>query len=413
MNTPPVDYLDKVLAYHEAALASVELNLVDLENDPTYALVKAAAFRGTTAQRVDDALRGLAEIWQQASIYRKAVTAARAQRDELGMFPANRLPALDYALRGRSILLTANEVPVLQRSLTGRARNQREISFEDLLAQMTATFATGRDAVAAVEAAWSGLLPRWSKLRERAHRTFVQARGLGLERDASIVHVRSLLGTVGDHFNADPLGASQQVDTLEQALVPLERRVAALSTQRANVQVRLGAADDNLSTLRSTIAEGAHARQKTLDLISCDPTTLRYPIDASGLDHPPNGLAAWLRRLVELSHEGDWDDCAAGLDHWEKMLATWERASADVLAINRAPLARRDELRGLLEAASAKASHVGFAEEPVLSMLAHDARAVLYQAPCDIARAAALVQDYVQRARAVRGLSAGGERRGH
>jgi hypothetical protein len=413
MSTPPLHYLDTVLAYHEAALASVELNLVDLENDPTYALVKAASFRGATAQKVDDALRGLAEIWQQASIYRKAVTAARAQRDDLGMFPANRLPALDYTLRGPSILLTATDVPVLQRSLTGRARNQREISFEDLLAQMTATFASGRDAIAAVEAAWSGLLPRWSKLRARADRTLVQAGGLGLDHDASIVHVRSLLGNVGDHFNADPLGASQQVDALEQALAPLERRVAALSTERATIQVRLRAANDNLHTLRAAIAEGAHARQRTLELISCDPATLRYPVDASGLDRPPNGLASWLLRLVELTHEGQWDDCSAGLDHWEKMLATWERAAAEVLAVNRAPLAQRDELRGLLEAVSAKAAHVGFAEEPVLSRLAHDARGVLYQAPCDITRAAALVQDYVQRARAVRGLSAEGDRRGH
>jgi hypothetical protein len=412
VSTPPLEYLDRVLAYHEAALASVELNLVDLENDPTYALVKAASFRGATAQKVNDALRGLAEIWQQASIYRQAVTAARAQREELGMFPANRLPALDYALRGRSILLTANEVPVLQRSLTGRARNQREISFEDLLAQMTATFATGRDAVAAVEAAWSGLLPRWSKLRERADRTLGQAGGLGLDHDASIVHIRTLLGGVGDQFNADPLGAMQQVDTLEQALVPLERRVAALSTQRATIQVRLRAANDNLHTLRGTIAEGARARERTLDLISCDPTALLGPIDAAGLDRPPNGLAPWLRRLVELTHEGHWDDCSAGLDHWEKMLATWERAAAEVLAINRAPVAQRDELRGLLEAVSAKASHVGFAEEPVLSRLAHDARGVLYQAPCDVALAAELVQDYLERSRAVRGLSAEGDRGG-
>lgn len=412
MNPPPLEYLDKVLAYHEAALASVELNLIDLENDPTYALVRAAAFRGVTAERVDQALRGLAEIWQQASIYRKAVTAARSQREGLGMFPANRMAALDYTLRGKSILLTASDVPVLQRSLTGRARNQREISLEDLLAQMTATFATGRDAVAAVEAAWSGLLPRWSKLRERADRTLAQADGLGLEHDASIVHVRSLLGSVGDHFNTDPLGVSLQVDILEEALAPLERRVAALSTQRATLQVRLRAAHDNLQTLRATIAEGAHARRKTLDLISCEPAGLRDPLDARGLDHPPNGLAAWLRRLVELTHEGQWDDCSAGLDHWEKMLDIWERAAADILAANRAPLAQRDELRGLLEAASAKASHVGFAEEPVLSRLAHDARGLLYQAPCDITRAAALVNEYVQRSRAVRGLSVEGDRHG-
>jgi hypothetical protein len=412
VSTPPLEYLDKVLAYHEAALASVELNLVDLENDPTYALVKAASFRGATAQKVDGALRGLAEIWQQAAIYRKAVTAARAQRDDLGMFPASRLPALDYTLRGRSILLTANDVPVLQRSLTGRARNQREISLEDLLAQMTATFATGRDAVAAVEAAWSGLLPRWSKLRERADRTFAQAGGLGLDHDASMVHVRSLLGNVGDQFNSDPLGASQQVDALEVALAPFERRVAALSTQRATIQVRLRAANDNIHTLRSTIAEGARARERTFELILCDPATLLEPLDASGLDHPPNGLAPWLLRLVELTHEGQWDDCSAGLDHWEKMLATWERAAAKVLAINRAPVAQRDELRGLLEAVSAKASHVGFAEEPVLSRLAHDARGLLYQAPCDVALAAELVQDYMKRSRAVRGLSAEGDRRG-
>jgi hypothetical protein len=49
-----------------------------------------------------------------------------------------------------------------------------------------------------------------------------------------------------------------------------------------------------------------------------------------------------------------------------------------------APLARRRELRGRLEAYRAKVHSLGLAEDPVLSELHQAAQEILYTAPCDL-----------------------------
>ena len=60
-----------------------------------------------------------------------------------------------------------------------------------------------------------------------------------------------------------------------------------------------------------------------------------------------------------------------------------------------AVLDRRDELRGLLHGFADKAAAHGVIEEPRLDALYQEAKAVLWAAPCDVDRGAALVDQYV------------------
>ena len=62
----------------------------------------------------------------------------------------------------------------------------------------------------------------------------------------------------------------------------------------------------------------------------------------------------------------------------------------------RAPLARRDELRGLLQAFRDKAASAGLAEHEQLDPRYVAARDLLWAAPCDLADAEALVDEYVR-----------------
>lgn len=60
-----------------------------------------------------------------------------------------------------------------------------------------------------------------------------------------------------------------------------------------------------------------------------------------------------------------------------------------------AVLARRDELRGLVQAFADKASAGGVMELPELDTLYQEAKAVLWASPCDLDRGTALVERYV------------------
>jgi hypothetical protein len=62
-------------------------------------------------------------------------------------------------------------------------------------------------------------------------------------------------------------------------------------------------------------------------------------------------------------------------------------------------LARRDQLRGLLEAYRAKVDALGLAEDPALETRFASARDLLSVAPCDIDAAEQEVQDYMDAAR--------------
>jgi hypothetical protein len=85
-----------------------------------------------------------------------------------------------------------------------------------------------------------------------------------------------------------------------------------------------------------------------------------------------------------------------GLARWKVVADGWSANARDVVAANRRPLARRNELRGLLESYRAKAAALGRAEDPELDELHRSAREVLWSAPCDLEAADLRVRRYVE-----------------
>lgn len=80
------------------------------------------------------------------------------------------------------------------------------------------------------------------------------------------------------------------------------------------------------------------------------------------------------------------------------VLARVDRVAAALVEAERrfqAALDRRDQLRGLLQAFADKASAGGVMELPELDTLYQEAKAVLWAAPCDLDRGAAMVDRYV------------------
>jgi hypothetical protein len=114
-------------------------------------------------------------------------------------------------------------------------------------------------------------------------------------------------------------------------------------------------------------------------------------------------LAGRLAALAELRAGGRWGRLAAELDAAEQDAAA---AASDCRAAERAalaPLDRRNELRGLLDAYRAKAARLGTVENAGLEELYGRARGLLWTAPCDTGAAAAAVSGYQQAVLAVGG----------
>jgi hypothetical protein len=176
--------------------------------------------------------------------------------------------------------------------------------------------------------------------------------------------------------------------------------VAALLGELAGVQAELDQAlgartefDQRLAGVEEVIvliaraeAEAERIRGEVRDKIAAP----RLP--------PASAAAAHLRtKVAELQRERSgqsWTLLGRNLTALEKnSRVILENAHKRVGQV-RAPLDRRDELRGLLEAYRARAARHGVSETPALAAAHGLARDLLWSAPCDLAGAEAAVRHY-------------------
>ena len=127
-----------------------------------------------------------------------------------------------------------------------------------------------------------------------------------------------------------------------------------------------------------------------------DPAGLLDPLDPSVVDGGgDDALAPWLARIEAQANAGGWKAAADELDRWRRIADRWLADARLVATANGKAVARRNELRGLLQAFRAKSLAMGRAEDPELVGLHQSAEQALYVAPCDLPRAEALVAEYL------------------
>lgn len=105
-------------------------------------------------------------------------------------------------------------------------------------------------------------------------------------------------------------------------------------------------------------------------------------------------LRARLRDLDALRDRGQWRRLAADMSTVEESAARSRDRAADQQRMADGLLARRDELRGRLDAYRAKAVAYGLAEDDRLTTLFGQAHQLLYTAPCDLRAATRAVHAY-------------------
>jgi len=245
--------------------------------------------------------------------------------------------------------------------------------------------------IAQLGTAWRNAVPRLDALRGRLVKAGDTAETLGMPGDPELAAARTVVDDVTAQATSDPLGA--HLDEAERLVARVEERLASLARTRAGIGTDLDAAATRLEELERLITAGAGAKAAAEDRI-VDPGGLVAPLDLSTLDTGDRALRPWLARIRSQAHAGAWPAAAKSLEQWlEEAGALRARADA-VAAANRAPLQRRNDLRGLLDAFRAKAGALGLAEDPGLTSLYRSAREALYAYRCDVRRAEVLVREY-------------------
>src|SRR6266545_3138956 len=193
---------------------------------------------------------------------------------------------------------------------------------------------------------------------------------------------------------------TQEIDALVARLSALRERVGALVGIRDAYPRRiaeLGALIEQVGAAEQRVAE-AYAR-------------VTGKIADTGLPPAPHAagvLQARLTRLDRTYHQARWAQLADDVAALERTATQARQRSDELREAADGLLARRDELRGRLDAYRAKAARLGYAEHDGLTALHTRARELLYTAPCDLRAATRAVFAYQQALAALPGPTGDG-----
>jgi len=344
--------------------------LYQIDSSPELALVRDRdQLRGRSATVAAEAAGLVDGLWTRYPVLSEA-----GERLEAAMTRGDRQELGDL-LHGRGVTLpdgTATGAAALLRSLEGDAER-------------------ASDAMAQLGNAWRSALPRLDALRARLTATAGAADTLGMPGDPELAAARTVVDDVTAQASSDPLGA--ELDDAERIVQRVEERLSELARTRAGIGSDLDAAVARLEELAQLMTAGSGARHAAEERI-VDPGGLAAPLDPAELDTGDRALRPWLARIRAQAAAGAWPAAAKGLEQWKEEAGALHARANAVAEANRAPLERRNDLRGLLDAFRAKAAALGLAEDAALTERYRSAREALYAYRCDVRRAETLVQDY-------------------
>jgi hypothetical protein len=390
-----LDKIDQALADWQERLRRVDENLVALEADPTCQLLEHTPLEGVTQARVSPALAATRELFECRSLLHDMLARATTLRGSVSrLWPSERtLAEIEELLRGRSIRFPPVQTPLAQRGLLTAAEREEAISPEDLLAAMLGAFEVARDAVMAVDGAWTRLYPTVEAAQREVESVQRLAASLGEEAGDELAAARAEVEALRQRIARDPLGAEGELDGgLSPRLRGLRDRLRALAEPREQVTSGRERARALLNELQDVHAAGRECFER------CRREIERPP----GLTEPPehgvvDGLTSWLETLEAAVGGGRWQAAQVGLARWLEAAERGLAGERAAYAANAAPLAMRDELIGRLSARRAQLRALmvrGVALDPELDVRAAELEELLRRRPTPLSEAATQVGEY-------------------
>ncbi|PSB55271.1 hypothetical protein [Chamaesiphon polymorphus] len=389
--------IDRLLTDWQQKSDAANRNLLELYDLPAYQRLSGVGnppsnVTGTTQQQASTALTAIERLFDYLELFNRQIDRACRLRKELpSLFVSDsQLQEIEQLLMGISIELPEAQTPLAQRNLIGLDRVCRSISLEDLLNRMMVAFAIARDTFVSVEMAWTELE---SKLIV-THRSIAElqelVRDLQVDLPPSLATAQANFADLQLQIDRDPLGINL---AFTQDITPLlnnaRRELEALAQQRQQLQADFASAPQSLQHLQQLNRDSIAAYTESQSKISHSLPTVS-PIPSEEIAE----LERWLERLRAKFSAGTIPAVRIGLTNWMQKVQAYTVATTAALTANRLPLDTRQELRGRLDALTAKALAKGKAEDPVLMDLADRARAVLYSSPTDLNLASDLVGQY-------------------
>ncbi len=394
--------IDRLLATWNQKIDAANQNLLELSDLSVYKQVAGMGnppsnLAGITRQQVGAALTEIDRLFEQVELLNQTIDRARKLRQELSAFPSifidrDRLEEIQYLLTQASIQLPSIHQPLSQRDLLSPNLQIQAISVANLLASMISGFSTARDTLISVDRAWEKLASQSIAIDRELINIQQLVQELQVPIPPALIAVKTNFTNLQLEIDRDPLGVN---DTFSQELLPLidrtRQELATLSNQRQQLQAELIFARQRLVELqqldRDSILANTESQAKIKHSLPIVP-----PL-------PPEELIAieqWLTRLETNFQAGNIAPTQVGLRNWLNRVETATVAAQTALTANRLPLETRQELRGRLDALTAKAVAKRKAEDPILADLAIQAREKLYTSPTALDLAIDLVERYQQ-----------------
>jgi hypothetical protein len=391
--------IDRLLNEWKHKVDTVNQNLLDLYDLPAYQRVTGtgnppANLTGITQQRVSEALTAVDRLFEDLELLTQTIDRASKLRQQLpSLFISDEsLQEIYQLLTGNSIQLPSIETPLSQRSLLTSHQQLQAISPTELLTRMGQAFTIARDVFTTVENAWTELEGKLITDSQALIDLQQLAQQLQVAVTPTLITAQTNFANLQTQIDRDPLGVDL---ALTQDLAPLinhtRQELTTLGNQRQWLQTGFIAAQQRLAQLqqleRDAIAAYTESQAKIIHNLPTAP-----PLPAADLLE----LEQWLARLAAKYQAGTIASIQVGLTNWLNKIAAYTVVAQATLTTNRLPLDTRQELRGRLDALTAKALAKGKSEDPILADLAIQARQVLYTSPTALALGQDLVERYQQ-----------------
>ncbi len=362
------------------------VDLVDLDADPTYRLLTAGPLHGETARRAGAAIAAAHELWALYDTLRSALDEVAGARGTEGRPDPQVVAEVARLLTSPRLALASDP------TLAPGATRPGQADVATVLERLRRIHAMVLAAVRDVEDVWARAVPRLDAARVALGPLRTRAAAIDVAAEPALDTMADLLARTEQHLGDDPLGITAvELEALDAATALAAQRVGELERLHASLDGDARRGHELLSELAQKCNEVRASYALAVEKVTC-------PAGVADLGPGDLDTLRALRAEAGTALGGDgqtpvhWRARRSVLDAWlARAVALGTRLEA-VIEANAAPVRRRDELRGLLAALEAKAAGRDRIERPETVERLRAAHAELDGAPCDLDRAASLLE---------------------
>jgi hypothetical protein len=395
------DDADRSLGALSAARDRIAAQMYAIDTHPAFARLGADVAVGRTEQVRSALGPEVAWLWANFGVLRDALERATALRSTNR--PGDRGWAeLTTVLTGPAVGLDADGLPTeLSADSAERSASSgiagTAASTVTLAAVVQATeqhAATTLTQLSEVDASWGAVTTEFGRASAAVQEVATLAAGLGAPEVAEPLRAQA---TEIERLDlADPLGAAPggRLSPKTQARCTALLDAARLAGGRLTDLIR---AREGYPQRRSELAALIDAVAAEETAVADAQLRAQEKIADPGLAPPPHAATVLRGRLDELDRlqaAAQWPRLAELLSTVESSAIRARDRAVELRGVANGLLARRDELRGRLEAYRAKAVALGYAEDAGLASAFDQAHELLFTAPCDLRSATRAVHAY-------------------